>query len=115
MVAYVWISGATRSKESLNAVISTGSDSKFRRRVDAPQLPAPHGETLLRNAGDPLNASDSSKYRCGTGKLLHMINWSRHDILNCVRELSCFMAFPTSAHMKRMYSVMNCTRDKENW
>jgi hypothetical protein len=35
---------------------------------DAPQLPAPPGEILTRNAGDPLDAADGAKHPNGTRK-----------------------------------------------
>jgi hypothetical protein len=41
-------------------------------------------------------------YRSGVGKMLHMMKWSRHDIMNRVRELSRFMSAPTDAHLVRM-------------
>jgi hypothetical protein len=46
-------------------------------------------------------------YRSGVGKMLHMMKWSRHDIMNRVRELSRFMSAPTDAHLVRMHKVMN--------
>jgi hypothetical protein len=39
--------------------------------------------------------------------LLHMMKWTRNDILNRVRELSRFGSCPTTVHLKRMYKVMN--------
>jgi hypothetical protein len=51
-----------------------------------------------------------SKYRSGTGKLMHMMKWTHNDVLNCVREWSRFLAAPTSHHIKRMYRVMNYIR-----
>ena len=46
------------------------------------------------------------KYWSGVGKLLHMMRWSRPDILNPTQELSRFMSRATYAHMKAMYRVM---------
>jgi hypothetical protein len=51
-----------------------------------------------------------SKYRSRTGKLMHMMKRTGNDVLNRVRELSRFMADPTSHHLKRMYRVMNYIR-----
>jgi hypothetical protein len=77
---------------------------------DSPQLPAPTGEVLKRYAGDPLNDKGGRKYRSGRGKLMHMMKWSCHDILNRARELMRFMAAPTSFHLKRLYNLMNYVR-----
>jgi hypothetical protein len=83
---------------------------EFELPDEAPLLPAPPGEVLTRIAGEPLDAKQSSKYRSGTGKLMHMMKWTRHEILNRVRELSRFMAAPTSLHLARMFRVMNYVR-----
>jgi hypothetical protein len=64
-------------------------------------------EVLTRTGGSPLSAEAGSKYRIGTGKLMHMMKWTRNDVLNRVRGLSRFMADPTSLHLKRMHQVMD--------
>ena len=46
------------------------------------------------------------KYISGTGKLLHMMRWSRPDILNAVRELSKHMKEENLLHYKAMHRVM---------
>jgi hypothetical protein len=48
-----------------------------------------------------------SVYRSGVGKLMHLMCWSKPEILNSVRELSRFFAGATVAHMKAMYQVMS--------
>ena len=47
-----------------------------------------------------------STYRSGVGKLLHLMKWSRPEILNAVRELSKFMSGAAMAHQEAMYRVM---------
>ena len=74
---------------------------------DFPITPAVPGDVLRQ--GDPESAVDMSEqriYRSGTGKLLHMMKWSRPDILNPVRDLSRFMKEASGAHMAAMYRVM---------
>jgi hypothetical protein len=44
--------------------------------------------------------------RSGTGKLLHMMQWSRPEILNSVRELSRKMQVASEAHLKAMCKTM---------
>jgi len=58
--------------------------------------------------GDPESAvymNEQRIYRSGTGKLLHMMKWSRPDNLNPVRDLSRFMKVASGAHMAAMYQV----------
>jgi hypothetical protein len=50
------------------------------------------------------------KYRSGVGKLLHMMRWTRPDILNAVRELSRFMSKAKPEHLGAMYRVMRFVR-----
>ena len=72
-----------------------------------PNTPAAPGEFLVK--GDETTNLDEelqAKYRSGVGKLLHMMRWSRPDILNAVRELSRYMTGATPAHMKAMLRVM---------
>jgi hypothetical protein len=85
-------------------------EDEFGLPDEAPQLPAPPGEVLTCTAGESLDEKKSSKYSSGTGKLMHMMKWTRYQILNRVRKLSRFMAAPTSLHMKRMYRMMNYVR-----
>jgi hypothetical protein len=80
---------------------------EFELPDEAPHLPAPPGEILTRSNGEPLGPDQSSKYRSGTGKIMHMMKWSRNEILNRGREISRFMATPTSMHLKRLYRLMN--------
>jgi hypothetical protein len=55
---------------------------------------------------DKLSAANQTKYRSGVGKMLHMMKWTRPDILNAVQELSRFMTGATMAHMKEMLHAM---------
>jgi hypothetical protein len=73
----------------------------------SPVTPAPAGDMLQPGDTDRLSNDEQRMYRSGTGKLLHMMRWSRNDILNRVRELSRFMNEATTTHLKAMYRVMN--------
>ena len=48
-----------------------------------------------------------NQYRSGVGKLLHMMRWSRPELLNSVRECSKAMKTSAYAHLKMMYQIMN--------
>jgi hypothetical protein len=56
------------------------------------ETPATAGEVLRKgNEKDFVSLENMSKYRSGTGKLLHLTKWSRPDMKNAVRELTRFM------------------------
>jgi hypothetical protein len=55
----------------------------------ATTMSAEPGQVLMPcKEEDGLNSQEQAAYCKGTGKLLHMIWWSRTDILNSVRILS---------------------------
>jgi hypothetical protein len=75
---------------------------------ESPRTPAIPGEVLQKGEEEnQVSEKEQSKYRSGVGKLLHMMKWTRPEILNAVRELSRFMSGAAAAHMKAMYRVMN--------
>ena len=53
-----------------------------------------------------MEMGEQKKYRSGTGKLLHMMRWSRPDNLNAVRELSKHMKEANLLRYKAMHRVM---------
>jgi hypothetical protein len=74
---------------------------------ETPKTPAIPGEVLHRgDPGSEISKSEHQKYRTGVGKLLHVMKWTRPDVLNAVRELSRFVSNPTEAHKKAMLRVM---------
>ena len=70
--------------------------------------PAVTGEVLHAAQSDEevLPADKHAKYRTGVGKLLHMMRWSRPEVLNSVRELTKCVTKPVSKHLKALYRVM---------
>jgi len=73
----------------------------------APVTPAEAGSILVKGKPEEtMSEKHQEKYRSGTGKLLHMVKWSRPECLNSVRELSRFMKGNTMAHTSRMYRTM---------
>ena len=61
----------------------------------------------LENKEDKVsvNAEDHETYRSGVGTLLYLMEHSRPDISNPVRELSKTMDAPAPAHLKEMYKL----------
>jgi hypothetical protein len=78
--------------------------------------PAETGKVLVKGDEESqLKAAEQTKYRCGVGKLLHMMRWSRPEIYNSVRELSRFMTSgTTTSHVKAMKRVMEYCVATEN-
>ena len=72
-------------------------------KITVPGVPG----TVLSASKNKLSAEDLFKYHSGTGKLLHLMKWSRPEIGNAVCELSRFMSCAGAAHFKAMYRVMN--------
>jgi hypothetical protein len=73
----------------------------------APNTPAIPGDALVKaDPKDCIPANELFKYRSGVGKLLHMMRWSRPEILNAVRELSRYMSGASLAHVKAMHQIM---------
>jgi hypothetical protein len=83
--------------------------------TNATNTPAIPGSVLQYTEGDKImNRDEMFTFRSGTGKLLHLMKWSRPEIKNAVRELSRFMAGATQKHMKAMKRVMSyCVGTKE--
>lgn len=72
-----------------------------------PNTPGVPGDHLTKgDEGTLMDEKMQTTYRSGVGKLLHMMRWSRPEILNSVRELSKYMTGATLAHMKAMIRVM---------
>jgi hypothetical protein len=66
---------------------------------EVPRTPATPGSVLQKvDPKDWLPDGLQSKYRLGVEKLLHMMKWTRPEILNPVRELGQFMAHASLAH-----------------
>jgi hypothetical protein len=53
-----------------------------------------------------VNDKIQSTYRSGVGKLLHMMRWTRPEIMDLVRELSRFAGRALQSHVIAMYPVM---------
>jgi hypothetical protein len=73
----------------------------------APYTPAETGQVLSKGEKEnEMPMERQKKYRSGTGKLLHMMRWTRPEILNAVRECSKFMSGAMEVHMAAMKRVM---------
>jgi len=72
-------------------------------KIKNPAVPG----SVLHPTENPLSNDDMFIYRSGTGKLLHLMKWSRPEIGNAVRELSRYMSNAGMSHMKALYRVMN--------
>ena len=76
--------------------------------ANTPTTPAVPGQVLTGcKEEEGLSAEMQTKYRSGVGKLLHMMRWSRPEILNPVRDLSRHMQKASMAHYQAMLRVMH--------
>ena len=89
-------------------------DDEFELPNKGEVLPAREGDILKREDGNPLEDESGTNYRKGTAKLMHMMRWSRNDVLNRTRELSRFMSAPTTVHRNAMYKVMNYVKSTKH-
>ena len=48
-----------------------------------------------------------TKFRSGTGKLIHMMRFLRLETYNAIRELSRFMSEPYDKHLEAIYHMMH--------
>lgn len=72
-----------------------------------PYTPAETGQVLGKgNESTKMPIDRQKKYRSGVGKLLHMMRWSRPEILNAVRECSKFMSGAWEIHTGAMKRIM---------
>ena len=69
-----------------------------------PNTPAETGSILI--SGTLMNTKGVKLFRRGIGKLLHMMRWSRSDVMNRRRECSMFMSKSSEAHLKAMKRMM---------
>jgi hypothetical protein len=102
-----------RSLRLTQPVMIQSFNDKFDLPVSRPpNTPATPGDHLVKgNDGTNINAELQFKYRSGVGKLLHMMRWSRPEILNAARDLSKYMSGATLAHMKALIRVMHYCHD----
>ena len=84
--------------------------------VKTPNTPVAPGKVIhLGTETSMLSNEMQSKYRSGTGKLLHLMKWSMPDVLNSVRELSHIMSGVTASYLKVMYDVMQYCVGTKKW
>ena len=73
----------------------------------APTMPAEPGSVLMKARDDEaIDGAVQSMYGSGVGKLIHMMKWSRPDVLNAVRDLTRHLSKATLCHVKAMKRVM---------
>ena len=83
----------------------------FKDEFDLPTLepntPLEPGKILIKaKEGESVPPEEITYYHKGTGKLLHMMRWSRPEIYNTVRYLSRHMSVVTKYHIVAMHRFM---------
>ena len=70
-------------------------------------MPAEPGLVLMKaRVDEAVDAKTQTMFRSGVGKLIHMMKWSRPDVLNAVQDLTRQMSAATMCHVKAMKRVM---------
>ena len=81
-----------------------------------PMTPSEPGKLLSKGENKVTVSKEEQKtYISGVGKMLHMIHWSRPDILNPICERLMMMSFTMEAHiisMKRIIKYVVDTADR---
>ena len=73
----------------------------------APNTPGEPGKNLSKaKESESVSPEETTYYRKGTGKILHMMRWSRPEIYNAVRDLSRNVSFVTKCHILAIHQVM---------
>jgi hypothetical protein len=73
--------------------------------AETPITPAIPGKILVESE-TILSKAKHSYFRSGVGKLLHLMKWSRPEIMNAVRDLTRFATKVGEPHIKAMHRVM---------
>jgi hypothetical protein len=107
---------AERSVKITQPVLLQSFTDEFVLGSTKHETPATAGEVLRKgDEKDFVSLENMSKYRSGTGKLLHLTKWSRPDMKNAVRELTRFMMRTLGAHevaLKRAMEYCVSTRER---
>ena len=77
--------------------------------------PARAGNVLTKcKPEDALSPVMQTKYRSGTGKLLHVMQWSAPPMCNAIRDLARHMTVTLKRHMEAMLRAMKYLVDRPN-
>ena len=104
-----------RSVRITQPVLLQSYEDEFELPSREYETPAETGKVLTKCEDDQqVPPAEQKEFRSGTGKLLHMMRWSRPEIWNSVRELSRRMSKSNADHLKAMKRVMKyCVSTKE--
>ena len=96
----------TKIKITRSVLVQSLEDEFNSPEGKPPRVSAATGQILITEPGGVnLSKKDSTMYRSGTAKLMYMMQWSRPDIYNAVRELARQMARPQERHLKASKDV----------
>ncbi len=87
-------------------------DIKGLKKFNTPATPG----TVLKKPMDGdvlLTPEKQTLYRSGVGKSMHMMQYSRPDTYNAVRDLARHMTSATQVHMDAMLRLMKYVSDKK--
>ncbi len=104
-----------RTKNSLKftqPVLMQSYNDKFELPKKSYKTPAPAGLVLVAgNKEEALSPAMQKRYCSGTGKAMHVMQYSKPEMYNSVQDLSCHMHQATQNHYKAMLSVLKYSLD----
>ena len=96
-------------------VLLQSFEDEFDLPTRAAPTPARVGDVLTKsNEKDVLPPKSQTKYRCGVGKMMHVMQYSIPPIYNSVRDLARHMQQPGDKHMQAMLHCMKHCKDRPN-
>ncbi len=103
---YVGCKITRKGKHSLKftqPVLIQSLSEKFELPNGQYTTPAMAGNVLTKCKGeDMMEAQQQTTYQSGTGKLMHMMQYSRPEVYNCVHDQATHMSHSSKKHMKVM-------------
>ncbi len=93
-------------------VLMQSYNDEFKVPKKSYRMPAPTGWVLVAGKEEEaLNPAMQMKYCSGTGKAMHVMQYSKPETYNAVQDLSCHMHEATQDHFKAMLRVLKYSLD----
>ncbi len=93
-------------------VLKHSYNDKFKLPKKSYRMPAPPGLVFVAGKKEEaLSPAMQKKYCSGTGKAMHVMQYSKPEMYNAVQDLSCNMHKATQNHFKAMLCVLKYSLD----
>jgi hypothetical protein len=93
-------------------VLMQSYNNEFKLPRKSYRMPAPAGLVLVAGKKkEALSPAMQKKYCSGTGKAMHVMQYSKPETYNAVQDLSCHMHKAMQDHFKAMLRVLKYSLD----